>query len=160
MNKSTAGTANEGDLIEMIDKTHANLEIDDSALDNAEAATSNPPPPGDNPIIHIDKLPPLNSRIQAGDYSGAPTYVDEVLADDAAEAIGNYDDDNQDEDVMDPQKNLMTGPITPRIATHHDQVKPAYTDFNEFIRATLNVIREDTINYKIYSTVLVKSNSH
>ena len=78
------------------------MEIDDDSLDKAEAATNNPLPQGEDPKVHLLKslanrnMPPLNARVQGGDYSGSSTCVDPVTAETEGKVYGEYADDDQD----------------------------------------------------------------
>ena len=76
MSKKESTTVPEGELVDVVEVNKGSLDVDDSTLDWAEAYTTNPPPQEDDPLLHVEKnMLPLNARIQAGDYSGAPTYV-------------------------------------------------------------------------------------
>ena len=61
---------------------------------------------------------------------------------------------------MDRQSNLMNQPITPKMVPNKNTSVPAYTDFNDYLRATLGVIRDDTINIQVIlsSQLMTKMN--
>ena len=125
----------ESENIDVVDPNKSGLELNDATLEKAEASTSNLPPRGEDPLIHLknnvtrQNIPPLNVRVQGGDYSGAPTCVDKLTEEDGAEALGDYADDDPNEDIMDPQSNLMSKPMIPKTIPNKSTTVPTYTDF-------------------------------
>ena len=142
-------------ITDVVDPNKDSLEEDDEIWDKAENVLTNPPPQGADPSVPLLKtpaeknMPPLNTSLQGGDYSGAPTFLDPNIADTDDIIHGDYGDKEHDTDIMDPQSNLMHRPIAPVIIPKQSSAAPQFTDFNEYLRVTLSVIRDDTINIEL-----------